>query len=165
MLTKPVLLQSQLFNLGTRPFKGLRLLKIVAIAAGLNLLTGQLIPVQANCSDRIASPEWHEPMFTEHFQMLQSQTSYPWGDVPVYDHIEETTIFLTESFEQLNGSQKRQALNTLLRYNREDYINPEEYEPERYIGGYGILPHRVIASDGRLISVAYDGCTRFTLYK
>ena len=91
MFTKSVLLRPQLFALAIRSFRGLRLLKMVAFTVGLNLLIGHLTPVQANCNDRIASPEWHEPMFTEHFQRLQSHSRYPWGNVPVYDRLEGTT--------------------------------------------------------------------------
>ncbi|MEO1352054.1 MAG: hypothetical protein AAFW84_25170 [Cyanobacteria bacterium J06635_15] len=137
----------------------MRWLRIVLFTIPLILLTGRLLPVQANCNDFVGRPEWHEPLFTEYFQWLQSQSSYPWGDVPIYDRIDGATVILTENFEQLSSSEKREALDALL--NLQNYLTPEEYE--EILSTIGNLPHRVIASDGRVVSAVYNGCTRFTL--
>lgn len=137
----------------------MKLLRIVLSIISLTLLTGRMPPAQANCNDFVGRLEWHEPMFTEHFQCLRNQSRYPWGDVPIYDRIDGATIILTANFEQLSGSQKRQALDVLL--NLQDYLTPEAYEEQ--LSTIGRLPHRVVASDGRPVSVVYDGCTRFTL--
>lgn len=123
----------------------------------------QLAPVWANCPDWVGSVEWHRPTMTAHFQYLQAQTEYPWGDARVYDRLENGQVFLTEAFDRLTGEQKQQALTTLFRFDSRDYLTEEEYEERFNLPGIGLSPYKAITSDGRLLRGVYDGCTVFIL--
>jgi hypothetical protein len=128
-------------------------------------LIGWLIaaPAGANCSDPVAALEWYEPVMIEHFQQLQSQSSYPWGNARILDRLEGPQIFLTDAFESLSGPQKTQALTTVIQASFRTYLTAEEFAQKFSEPGYGDSPYQAIASDGRLLSAAYDGCTRFNL--
>ncbi|MEM9503513.1 MAG: phosphoribosylaminoimidazolesuccinocarboxamide synthase [Cyanobacteria bacterium P01_E01_bin.43] len=117
-------------------------------------------PATANCAGTPASLEWYEPVMTEHFQQLQSQSTYPWGEARVFDQIVGDRVLLTEAFETLNGPQKVQVLSTLIGVDFQAYLTPEEYEQKLNEPGIGPSPYDVVASDGRLVSAVYDGCTR-----
>lgn len=124
----------------------------------------QLAPAQANCPDWVGSVEWYQPTMTAHFQNLQAQPTYPWGDARVFERIENGQVFLTPEFDGLTGEQKQQVLRTLFFFDSRDYLTEAEYE-ERFNlpGSGGISPYIAIASDGRLLHGVYDGCTLFTL--
>ncbi|MGD1942526.1 MAG: hypothetical protein ACFB0G_14545 [Leptolyngbyaceae cyanobacterium] len=117
-------------------------------------------PAGANCAGTTGSVEWHEPVMSEHFQQLQSQPTHVWGDAQVFGQMVGNRVLLTDAFESLNGSQKVQVLNTLIEVDFQTYLTPEEYEQKFTEPGIGPSPYEVVASDGRLISAAYDGCTR-----
>ena len=123
----------------------------------------QLTPAQANCPDWVGSVEWHRPTMTAHFDYLQNQTRYPWGEARVYDRIEDGQVFLTEAFDQLSGDHKQQALQTLFFFDSRDYLTEEEYEEQFKTPGVGLSPYRAITHDGRLLRGVYDGCTVFIL--
>lgn len=97
--------------------------------------------VSANCAGSIPLEE-AQKLFQPRWQNLQSRGNYPWGNEKVYGSWQGTRINLTSQFDQLSGSEKLDALNLL------------------EITG---LPFNVYASDGRIISGSYDGCTRFNL--
>ncbi|MEO0759904.1 MAG: phosphoribosylaminoimidazolesuccinocarboxamide synthase [Cyanobacteria bacterium J06648_16] len=120
-------------------------------------------PAIANCAGTVGSYEWHQPVLAEHFQQIQARETYPWGTARVYDRLEDRRILLTDAFETLDGPDKRSAIATLLNFDFQDYLTPEEYEQKFTEPGIGPSPYPVVASDGRLVSAAYDGCTRFTL--
>ncbi len=124
----------------------------------------QLAPAQANCADSVGNVEWHRPTMTAHFQYLQNQATYPWGDARVYDRMENGQVFLTEAFDRLNGEHKQEVLRTLFFFDSRDYLTEAEYE-ERFNlpGSGGLSPYTAIAHDGRLLRGVYDGCTVFIL--
>lgn len=123
-------------------------------------------PASANCSDRSGSLEWYEPAMSQHLQQLQSQQDPLWGSEPVFDRIEGRQILLTSRFDALSGAQKTAAINAVTTLDFRDYLTPESYE-QKFVPpgneGIGTFPYNVIASDGRGVSVVYDGCTRFEL--
>lgn len=123
----------------------------------------QLTPAWANCPDWVGSVEWHRPTMTAHFEYLQSQTSYPWGEARVYDYIEDGQAFLTEAFDRLNGEQKQQVLRTLFFFDSRAYLTEEEYLERLKTPGIGLSPYQAITNDGRLLRGVYDGCTVFIL--
>lgn len=126
-------------------------------------------PAEAGCAGDPGSVEWYAPVMSEHFQQLQSQQTHAWGSAQVFDRIEGDRIFLTDAFETLSGPQKVQAIQALIQFDFQTYLTAEEYEQKFSEGGLGPYsgigpsPYRVIASDGRLVSAAYDGCTRNNL--
>lgn len=134
---------------------------ISTLALGLWGLTGRLAPVYA-CAGTAGSVEVYQPILQQHLQQLQRRDSYPWGTTQVYDRLEGRRIYMAEGFEQLTGPQKQQAIDALLAFRASDYLDDVAYEQFiREIGGPN--PFALYASDGRILSAAYDGCTRFTL--
>lgn len=131
----------------------------------LGLLTWGSVtsPTWANCAGTTGSVEWHQSVMVEHFQQLQARETHPWGTAQVYEQLDDGQVLLTAAFETLNGAQKQDAISTLLNYDFRDYLTPEEYEQKFTEPGIGPTPYDVVASDDRLLSAAYDGCTRFTL--
>jgi hypothetical protein len=122
--------------------------------------------VLANCAGSVGDvATWQAPL-QRHWQALQQQTDYPWGQARPYDTIVGDRITFTPDFERLNGPQKQQGLDLLLNPDWSKIITPAEQEAASGPGGFGFgfgpLPHSIYASDGRLLSAAYDGCTRFT---
>jgi len=131
----------------------------IAIAVNLIALTP---PALANCSDFVGSVEvWQTPM-QRHFQQLQ-QREYSWGQARPYGTLSGRRVTLTADFDRLTGAQKQQVLNLLL---NTPIFTPEELQAAAENGGMGVgaqSPYEVYASDGRIVSAAYDGCTRFTI--
>ncbi|MDX2254884.1 MAG: hypothetical protein NW214_05160 [Pseudanabaenaceae cyanobacterium bins.39] len=100
------------------------------------------LAVLANCSDTVRSLEESQPQVQAKWQELQKMSFYPWGRQSVYQKLEGDRITLNANFDQLRDGQKAIALKLLK------------------LEG---MPHQVLSSDGRLLSAAYDGCTRFYL--
>ncbi|NEZ64394.1 phosphoribosylaminoimidazolesuccinocarboxamide synthase [Leptolyngbyaceae cyanobacterium CCMR0082] len=123
----------------------------------------QLTPAWANCPDWVGSVEWHRPTMTAHFQFLQNQTSYPWGNARVFERIENGQVFLTEAFDTLDGEQKQQVLQTLFSFDSRDYLTEEDYLERLKAPGMGLSPYQVMTHEGRLLRGVYDGCTVFIL--
>lgn len=120
----------------------------------------------ANCNDQIAQFERVRPSMERQWQQLQQQGEFSWGREQPYGRLDAEAIYLTPAFNTLSGPEKRQALAALyLDYSRwYDMLTPEEQQALVGQEGLGaISPYRVYASDGRLVSAPYDGCTRFTL--
>ncbi|MDJ0510259.1 MAG: phosphoribosylaminoimidazolesuccinocarboxamide synthase [Crocosphaera sp.] len=117
-------------------------------------------PVLANCSDRIASLGLVQPIMERLWAQLQAEN-------PVYGELKDNSITLTEGFDSLSGLEKKQVLEPLkLGYNNNwlEFLSPEEQTEALKDPGLGaISPYQVYSNDGRLLSVAYDGCTRLTL--
>lgn len=97
---------------------------------------------QANCSQTTAKLALVQPAMERYFQQLQQKTQFPWGKVQPYGKLSGDRITLTPEFERLTGTQKKQAIDLL---------------------DLGRSPYFVFASDYRVISYPYDGCTRLTL--
>jgi hypothetical protein len=123
---------------------------------------------QANCADSISLVEDVQPAMQRLWQKLQQQVDYPWGKMRPYGKLENNTITLTPDFDRLTGQQKQQALS-LLRLGTwaTELLTPEEQAKikARYSGWLpaAMSPYEVYASDGRAVSMPYDGCTRFSL--
>ncbi len=96
----------------------------------------------ANCADYVISLDDAQPKVQKRWEDLQKMEVYPWGRTQIYQELKGDRITLASSFDQLRNGQKQAALNLL------------------QLGSY---PHQVYASDGRLLSAVYDGCTRFNL--
>lgn len=141
------------------------LLSILLVLAGSGV-AGWFHPASANCNDQIARFERVRPVMERQWQSLQRQTEFPWGREQPYGRLDAEEIHLTSAFNTLNGPEKRQALAAL----HLDYLQWYEMltleEQQALAGQEGlgpISPYRVYASDGRLVSAPYDGCTRFSL--
>jgi hypothetical protein len=125
--------------------------------------------VSANCSEVFASLEQVQPAMELYFPKLKAQTDYPWGKVQPYDKIEGDRITLTTAFDGLTASQKIEALELLkVDYNwPKELLTPERQEAikKNYSGYFPAMmtPYQVFSSDRRLVSAAYDGCTRSTI--
>ncbi|WP_088889996.1 phosphoribosylaminoimidazolesuccinocarboxamide synthase [Leptolyngbya ohadii] len=132
----------------------------VALAAHWTIATP---PAQANCSDWVGRVEyWQSPM-QQHWQQLQQQIHYPWGQARPYGQFLRDRITLTADFDRLTGTQKQQVLTLLLNPDWQQIITPQEQQAGLEQGTIGAIPYPIYASDGRLISGVYDGCTRMTL--
>lgn len=137
------------------------------IAASTAIALGSFLfasPARANCNDRVGELEYFQPAMARRWAELQARETYPWGRDRIYDRIAGNSIFLTEKFDRLSGPQKQQAIDLLLL----DYGDTELYDlltpAERQQTGIGALPpYKVLASDGRLVHLPYDGCTAVTL--
>lgn len=144
-----------------QPIAQLRSLGPLAAIAG-SLLTAA--PAMANCADTVASLDFVEPAMARLWPQLQAQTTYPWGTARPYDRVEGQRIVLTPEFDDLNGAQKQQVIRFLLTggeagglYN---LLTPEE----RARPGIGAVPpYRIVTHNGKLLFVAYDGCTPMTM--
>lgn len=105
--------------------------------------------------------------WNSHFEQFQASDDHPWGNTPIVDRLVDDTFFLTNALDTLDSETKGKVIDTLLNFNIEDYLTPEEieykYSNEGMSEGIGTSPFEVVASDGREISSVYDGCTRFTL--
>ncbi len=132
----------------------MRILCLLLSIATLNLIVA-ILPAKANCSEQIATSEVIRNAVKRRFEELQKQQIYPWGKIRPYDKISGNNIILTSAFDQLTGIQKKQVISEVLLYN----LTEEERNAGVYIG---IPPHSVYASDGRIVSYVYDGCTSFT---
>jgi hypothetical protein len=97
--------------------------------------------------------------------------------VQPYGQLQGHRITLTSEFETLTYDQKLQVLDKLrlgygqraeadLPANWQQLLTPIERQwiaehPDAWVGA--IAPFSVVASDGRIVSAPYDGCTRFHL--
>ncbi len=117
------------------------LLGLLPIAASINIVVAAP-PAQANCPGSGPSLEEAQPRVQQRWEELQGMETYPWGKARVYERLQGNRITLAPSFDRLRDSQKQEALNLLRLSN---------------------YPHSVYASDGRLLSALYDGCTRFDM--
>ncbi len=140
--------------------------KLIWLISVLQLMVNSS-PAQANCVDRIASLELVKPTMEKLWQQLIQKDEFSWGKVQPYGEIVTDKIVLTTDFELLTGSQKQEVLKMLyLDYNDNwfDLLTPEEQQIALKDSGIGaISPYKVYGSDGRIISVPYDGCTRMSL--
>lgn len=122
---------------------------------------------QANCADSIASLELVQPVMERYFQQLQQKSQFPWGKAQPYGKLSGDRMTLTPQFDALTGTQKKQVLDLLrLDYNSNWFSLLSEQEQGLALKNPGIValsPYLVFASDDRLISYPYDGCTRLTL--
>lgn len=126
------------------------------------------LPVQANCVDLISDLGDVQPAMERLWQQLQQQTTYPWGQVRPYAQLKAGQITLTPAFDRLTGAQKQESLSLLRLSNwAVELLTPEEEAKIREVYRNAIpaamSPYQVFASDGRAVSMPYDGCTRFTL--
>lgn len=115
------------------------LLWMLSLATSLSLGAATL-PASANCPGSLIPLEESQALIQPRWDALQQMETYPWGTARVYGQLEGDRITLTPAFDQLQDGNKLTALEML---------------------DLGITPYRVYASDGRLLSAAYDGCTRF----
>jgi hypothetical protein len=142
-----------------------------ASATALLSLLGLLAwaaPARANCGDPIADRRLVQPALERHWQQLQQQQSYPLGTVRPFGTLSGDRITLTAAFDRLDGAAKRQVIEALRLGTSPDWLSllsPAEQQAALADPGLGaIAPHTVVAHDGRLISYAYDGCTRPLLF-
>lgn len=133
---------------------------LVPVAASVHLAVA-IAPAQANCAMSVGSAEPYQLVMQRRWRELQQAPTYPWGQVRPYSTFVGERMTLTPAFEQLMGSQKQQVITTLLTTPPFDQLTPAEQEAMQQVGGPP--PYRVYASDGRLVSAPYDGCTRPTL--
>jgi hypothetical protein len=124
--------------------------------------------VRANCNEVLGDLSQVQPAMELYFPKLKARTDYPWGKAQPYDKIEGDRITLTAAFDSLTASQKLEAIDLLkVGYNwPKEFLNSAQYEAIKK--GYGYFPaimppYQVFTSDGRLVSAAYDGCTRSTI--
>jgi hypothetical protein len=137
------------------------------ITAFLGALLGVLAlasPARANCADPIADRKLVQPALERHWRQLKEQQTYPWGAVRPFSSLSGDRITLSADFDRLDGAAKRQVIETLRLGTNPDWLSllsPAEQKAALADPGLGsIAPHTVVAHDGRLISYAYDGCTR-----
>ena len=122
-----------------RLLRQLFLLVLMPTAAAVSIFAAPH-PAQANCPMGIPPLEESQPRMQQRWEELQRMQTYPWGTARIYDRLSGDRITLSSNFNQLRGAYKQQALEML------------------QTGG---TVYRVYASDGRLLSVPYDFCTRF----
>jgi len=114
---------------------------LLPIAATINVIF--VTPeAQANCPESVPTLEQTQPRVQQRWDELQGMKTYPWGAARVYESLKGDRITLTASFDPLLGSQKQEVLKLL---------------------PLGNSPHSIYASDGRLLSAVYDGCTRIEM--
>lgn len=116
-----------------------KVLWLLPLAASLSLGVAAP-PSLANCPGAVPPLEVSQPRVQANWEKLQQMETYPWGTQRIYERLEGDRITLSANFDQLRGPQKQEAINLLQ---------------------LGNSSHRVYASDGRLLSAVYDGCTRF----
>lgn len=117
----------------------------------------------ANCPDQIAEWELVKPAQVRLVDQLIATRVYPWGKLCPYGRLEGSTVYLTPEFETLTAQQKRQSLKLLRLTNWPRDLLTED-EKKSVEGRNGIMsPVIVVAADGRIVSIPYDGCTRYTL--
>ena len=114
----------------------------------------------ANCADTIGTLAYFQPAMARNWNKLQKQTQFPWGNISVFDSLNQKTIQLKPSFNQLSGEQKRQVIKALKVGELYSELTPEE---QKQPGIGAVDPYEIKDSDGRLIYTAYDGCTSLTL--
>jgi len=133
-------------------------------ATALLSLLALATPARANCGDPIAAAHLVQPALERHWQQLQQQQSYPWGKLRPFGSLSGDRITLTADFDRLDGAAKRQVIEALRLGTNPDWLSllsPAEQKVALADPGLGaIAPHTVMAHDGRLLSYAYDGCTR-----
>ena len=139
----------------------------------LCLLTLLLLatPAQANCVDNVSDPEFAEPIFSRWFAELQARKQFSWGAHNPYARFSQGEIHLSSHFDALNAAERAAVLDELhldlsgkswyqlLQHSFSDQ-ELEKIDPVR-IGARH--PYPVYASDGRLLSAVYDGCTRMLM--
>lgn len=123
-----------------RSIRRLFLLALLPVATTASLFAAP-DPASANCAG--APPDGVVvPLVQQRWAELQQVQTYPWGTARVYDRLDldRRQVWLNASFDQLRGSNKRQAIEMLQ---------------------LGSSPFTAYASDSRILSALYDGCTRF----
>jgi hypothetical protein len=154
--------KSSIFSSTYYRYFGLVILSIFAIEISISTP-----PVLANCADRVASLELVEPVMKRLWERLQHQKQYPWGQDNPYQQIHGNRIDLNENFDRLTGKQKQQVLSVLkLDYNSNwfNLLDRSQQQAALHNPEIGAMsPYQVFASDGRILSTPYDGCTRMTL--
>jgi hypothetical protein len=145
-------------------FNRLSLISVCAFITTLGLgMAAQ--PGLANCNDVIAPVEEVQADMEARWNQVQSRESYPWGDLQPYGTLEGDRITMTADFDQLPGYEKQRALDAIFRPDLLDLTTAEWQDllDGYYIGAGMGSPYEAYDSDGRLLGVSYDGCTRYTL--
>ncbi len=135
-------------------------ISVIALSANLAIATP---PAMANCNYYVGQLTFWQPPMQRHWEQLQQRSDYPWGQARPYGTLSGDRITLTADFDRLPGAQKQEVLNLLLNPDWQQIITPQEQQAGIEQNTIGALPYQVYASDGRLISALYDGCTRMTL--
>ncbi|MBD2090865.1 hypothetical protein H6F67_13495 [Microcoleus sp. FACHB-1515] len=123
-----------------RSLRRLILLALMPVATATSIFIAPYSAL-ANCAGE-PPDEVVVPLVQQRWQELQRMQTYPWGTARVYDRldVDRRQVWFNANFNQLRGTQKQQAIEMLQ---------------------LGSSPFRAYASDGRLLSARYDGCTRF----
>lgn len=124
-------------------------------------LSVAIAPANANCAMGVGSAEPFQLVMERVWRELQQQPTYPWGNARPYGTFVGNRITLTPAFEPLTGAQKQQVVETVLTTPPFEQLTPAERDAMQQVAGPP--PYQVYASDGRLVSAPYDGCTRPTL--
>lgn len=138
----------------------------LALSLSFLLLTA---PARANCVDNIGRLDFAAPVMQKHWAELQTRQNFPWGAINPYDRIQGDQLWLKPSFETLTSAQKHQALALLHLGNDwyelvQKWVPAQELTEDRMVEVGALPPYAVYASDGRLISAVYDGCTREVMF-
>ncbi|MEZ0373235.1 MAG: hypothetical protein ACAI44_29355 [Candidatus Sericytochromatia bacterium] len=101
---------------------------------------------------------------TRYFRTL---TRTRWEGVQPFDRLEGKRIYLSPAFERLSARQKKHVLSLLL-LDYGDYkpllqLLPSRQRHEIALSGGAMVPYEVYSSDGRLVSLPYNGCNRLTM--
>jgi hypothetical protein len=122
----------------------------------------------ANCGDVISDLQAVEPAMQRWWQKLQTQTLYPWGKLRPYGTLSGDRITLTHDFDLLSATQRVQVLEQLrLEQWPSELLTESEQasiSARQLAVNTTMSPYKVYARDGRVISLPYDGCTRYTLW-
>lgn len=140
-------------------------LGVIPLMAAVGMAIAPL-PALANCNDVIPPLESVQPEMERLWQNLRSRDRFPWGTIQPYGSLSGNRITLTPEFELLSGTEKQWAIAILfnpdwLNLTHEEWIQIRDNLFNRLPGGGS--PYEIYASDGRLVSQAYDACTRHTL--
>lgn len=113
------------------------------------------------CSDSLIDAKLIAPAMEQYLAKLRKQD---WEGIQPFGSLEGERIYLTPAFEQLKFRQKKQVLELLLLGYGEyrplmQLMTPESRRRLRESGGT-MLPYTVYTSDGRVVSVPYNGCNR-----
>jgi hypothetical protein len=110
------------------------------------------MPANANCADSIASLELVKPAIERLIKTIEKSENF-------VSKIEGDKIILTAEFDNLTGIKKQQFLN--LFDNWFGILTKKEQQAALNNSGIGAMsPYGIYASDGRALSLPYDGCTR-----
>lgn len=97
-------------------------------------------------------------------EYLEKLRHTKWEGILPFGSFENGRIYLTPAFDSLNSRQKKQILDLLLLGYGEykplmNLMNSDQRRRLRDAGGT-MLPYSVFTSDGRVVSLPYNGCNR-----